>query len=159
MKKLVQNDECSIIYDEKGEEVFRCPRALDDKDLVRYINEYRAFVGLETDDTENLEAVEGMELIDYWRMYYRDGWYGRWMIEGKNRPTELECAGANQFIKWLTEKFDKGCDYWMKDYFADNFPLWGVEKERYLLRPIKIDTKYGNGDYPVRIYIYREKKA
>ena len=47
----------------------------------------------------------------------------------------------------------------MKDYLAQ-YPTWGSEN-RYLLKPlysdhykVMFDTTYGNGDYPVRIYVY-----
>ena len=47
----------------------------------------------------------------------------------------------------------------MKDYLAQ-YSTWG-SKNRYLLKPmysdhykVMFDTTYGNGDYPVRIYVY-----
>lgn len=167
MMKLVQNDECSIVYDEKGEETFRCPRELDDKDLVRYINEHRIFLGFEKDDVSELYEVDGMEVVDYWRMYFRSGeWCGRWMNLNRQEPLKkIEPVGVNNIIKWLTETFPNGCDWKMTDYFEKNFPTWGENEHVYLLKPIgskyykvTIHTEFGNGDYPVRIYVYREKE-
>ncbi len=168
MKKLVQNEACSIIYDENGEELFRCPRALDGQDLVRYLNECRDFVGFESDDdTEDLYDVEGMITVDYYRLYFRSGlWSGSWMnLYRKEKLEDIECHGVDSIVKWFAKTFTNGCDYYMKDYFAGRFPTWGVHKEVYLLRPIgskyykvSVDTKYGNGDYPVRIYVYRDKE-
>lgn len=92
MEKLIQTTESSIIYgDFKGEtnqELFRCPRELDAIDLVRYINENRALVApmgsdfpFVDDDTEDLRNISDSVLIGYYRLYYRDGWFGRWLLE------------------------------------------------------------------------------
>lgn len=167
MSTLIQTQKCSIIYgDFKGkkyQELFRCPRELDEQDLRRYINENREFVGFEDDNTEDLRQVEGKQMIGYWRMYFRGGWQGRWLLEGSKQPSRLDCAGINKMIDWICENFKYGCDYYMKDYFNENFKHWGGE-HRYLIRPkysdyykVMIDTTYGNGDYPVRIYVYRKK--
>ena len=163
MDRLVQTKESSIIYGSlKGEEqeLFRCPRACDGTDLKRYIDQYRPLLGFDNDDTEDLRKVSGKMMIGYWRMYFRDGWAGRWMLEGDDKPTEVDCFGVNRIIDWLVQEFPDGCDYCMKSYFATNFNKWGDE-ERYLITPshqdhykVMIDTKYGNGDYPVRIYVY-----
>lgn len=167
MDKLIQTDKFSIIYGEfKGEpnqELFRCPRELDDKDLGRYINEHGALVGFESDCTEDLRDVPGKELIGYYRMYYRNSrWYGRWMPEN-GKLDNLDIAGVQKIINWIADTFTGGCDYYMKDYFANSFQTWGGN-HRYLIRPIKsvyykvmIDTTYGNEDYPVRIYVYHKQ--
>ena len=166
MDKLIQTSKCSIIYGtfrgKENQELFRCPRELDDVDLARYINENRALIGFENDDTEDLRNVSGKELIGYWRMYYRGGWALRWFGESEVRPSDIDCAGADKIIEWLNTTFKDGCSFYMKDYFANNYTNWG-QAERYLIRPMKrdyykvmIDTKYGNHDYPVRIYVYRD---
>lgn len=175
MDKLIQTKECSIIYGIfKGgdiQELFRCPRQLDDVDLKGYINENRSLVcpfesvyPFVDDDTDNLRDVEGKVLIGYWRMYFRNGfWDGRWMLEGNEKPAEIDCAGLNLILDWIFSNFNKGCDYLMKSFFEDNFKNWGGNN-RYLIRPfmseyykIMVDTTYGNGDYPVRVYVYRDK--
>ena len=177
MEKLIQTSEASIIYgDFKGEpnqELFRCPRELDNVDLPRYINESRTLVcPMESDvpfendvETTDLRNIEGKTLIGYYRMYYRNGWGwdGRWMLEN-GKPSRLDCFGVQQIIDWICEKFDKGCDYYMKDWCAERYVQWGGE-HRYLIRPflseyykVMIDTTYGNGDYPVRIYVYKEEE-
>ncbi len=176
MDKLIQTDIASIIYGEfqgkSNQELFRCPRELDDKDLPRYINENRALVcpmgsdiPFVDDDTEDLRNIEGKELVGYWRMYFRNGWDGRWLFENGNKPTQLDCAGVNRILDWIFSNFKGGCDYHMKYFFEEHFKKWGGE-QRYLIRPFKsevykvmVDTTYGNGDYPVRIYVYKEKEA
>ena len=48
----------------------------------------------------------------------------------------------------------------MEEYLRQ-FPIWGYA-HRYVLKPkysdkykVLFDTTYGNGDYPVRIYVYK----
>ena len=166
---LIQTDSTSIIYgDFKGkpdQELFRCPRGLDDKDLRRFINDNRLFIRFEEDNVEDLHNVEGKEFVGYYRMYFRGGWYGRWFIEPRMNPTELECKGIDEIIGWFWEKYPKGCDYFMRSEFETVWEKWDGD-ERYLLKPfmsdyykVLVDTKYGNGDYPVRIYLYRNKEV
>lgn len=173
MDKLIQTNEVSIIYGyfkgKPDQELFRCPRELDSVELHRYISENRTLVcPMESDipfendvETTDLRNVEGKTLICYYRMYYSDGWAGRWMLENGG-PSRLDCFGVQQIIDWICNKFPNGCDYYMKDWCADRCVQWGVN-HRYLIRPflsdfykIMIDTTYGNGDYPVRIYVYRK---
>lgn len=173
MDKLIQTESSSIIYgDFRGEpnqELFRCPRQ-NDKDVARYINEYRSLVcpmgcdnPFENDDTKDLSKVDGYKLKDYWRMYFRGGWAGRWMAFENVGITQLDCAGVNLIIDWICENFPNGCDWKMKEYFSEHFKKYG---ERYLIRPFKsefykimVNTTYGNSDYPVRIYVYEKEKC
>jgi hypothetical protein len=171
MDTLIQTEKCSIIYGthdgKENQELFRCPRELDDKDLPRYINENRSLVGFVDDsDIDSLYDIEGKKVIGYFRMYYRDGWAGTWLpprselrfVNGE--PDKRDCLGVNNIINWIESMFPRGCDHKMKDYFEKNYNTWGVEN-RYLISPlysefykVAIDTTYGNGDYPVRIYLY-----
>lgn len=160
MDKLIQTGKCSIIYGnfqgKPNQELFRCPRELDIEEIPKYVNEKRCLLGFEADtDTEDLTAVEGYG--GYFRLYFRSRWYGRWM--GKDID-DHDCEGVEKIINWLNETFPRGCSWDMEDYLKQ-FPTWGVEN-RYLLKPlyskhykILFDTTYGNGDYPVRIYLYR----
>ena len=168
MEKLIQTSECSIIYGEfrgkKDQELFRCARSLDDKDLVSFVNKERVVLDLVDDETEDLRDVPGMHMIGFWRMYYRDGWQGRWMLEGEDKPSARDCYGVNKIIDFICDQFPKGCDYKMQSYFEKHHVSHAGGK-RFLLRPqlsdvykVMIDTTYGNGDYPVRIYVYREEK-
>lgn len=173
MNKLIQTEKYSIIYGtfkgEENQELFRCPRELDSIDLPRFVNEYRPLVcpmgsdiPFENDrKTTDLRNVKGKILIGYYRMYYRNGWAGRWMLEN-GKPDILDCTGTQRIIDWICEKFNKGCDYYMKDFCEDHFVNWGGDN-RYLIKPlysdyykVMIDTTYGNGDYLVRIYCYKE---
>lgn len=162
MKTLIQTKVCSIIYGEhKGEpnqELFRCPRELDDVDLKNYINSNRCMLTFEPDyETEDLKAAENY--LGYYRLYFRNGWYGRW-IETDGKISRLDCKGVDEIIDWFQEKFPQGCNYDMKQFFS-KFPKWRG-KNRYLVKPVMskhykvmIDTTYGNDDYPVRIYVYQ----
>ncbi len=168
MEKLIETKTSAIVYGENNEEQFRCPIELEDKDLRRYINQYRKLVQsfdeipFIDDDTEDLRNVEGKELIGYFRMYYRNGWAGRWMLEN-GEPTKLDCYGVQHIVDYICSEFSGGCDHHMKYFMESEFKPWGCE-QRYLLHPflsdyykVMIDTTYGNGDYPVRIYAYRDK--
>lgn len=162
MEKLIQTEKCSIIYGEfrgvPNQELFRCPRELDDIDLPNYVNQNRCLLGFEADtETEDLKAPENY--LGYYRLYFRNGWYGRWM-EGADAVDRVDCAGIDRIVRWLRENFPRGCGYVMKEYL-EQYPTWGAEN-RYLLKPVMndhykvmFDTTYGNGDYPVRIYVYR----
>ena len=164
MNTLIRTSKASIVYGdfrgEKNQELFRCPKETEHKDLKRYVNEYRDVLGFEDDDTEDLRKVDGYEMINYFRMYYRNGWCGRWMGEGETE--KIERIGVQRIIDWICENFKKGCNYKMMSYFSDNFKE--VNENRYVIRPIysdyykaMVDTTYGNGDYPVRIYAYRKE--
>ena len=176
MNQLIQTNECSIIYGkfrgEDNQELFRCPRTLDEIDLRNYINKERILVApmgtkipfVNDTITENLREIEGKKMIAYWRMYFRCGWAGRWLFESNDTLTAYECRGTQEIIDWIDENFKDGCSYYMKGFLDQHFENWGSEN-RYLIKPfmseyykVMIDTTYGNGDYPVRIYLYRDKE-
>ena len=171
MKELMQTEDFSIVYGnfrgKDNEELFRCPRSLDDKDLRRYINDHRCCLKFEadTDHTTDIHHVQGKKCIGYYRMYFRDGaWHGRWLLDDERdqeKLTRLVCYGVNEIIKYLAFHFPHGCDMKMKNFFSD-YPVWGSEN-RYLVQPlfsehykVMVDTTYSNGDYPVRIYVYEK---
>lgn len=176
MDQLIQTAESNIIFGrfrgEDNKELFRCPRQ-NMEDLRRYINEYRSLVApmgsdkmpFVDDYVEDLRNIEGKEMIAYWRMYFRNGWAGRWLFESKNGPDRLDCIGVDNIVDWFCKRFKNGCNWEMKGFFESKFALWGG-KERYLIKPfmsdyykVMVDTTYGNDDYPVRIYVYRDKKG
>lgn len=169
MSVLIQTSICSIVYGyhngKENQELFRCPRELDNIDLRRYVNEHRNLFGFEDDVfTADLRKVNNRELIGYYRMYFRDhSWYGRWMLEN-GEPDRRDCYGVQQIIDWIVKEFPNGCSYKMKEYFHEHHRQ--VSSNRYLVKPIysdfykvMIDTTYGNGDYPVRIYVYRKETS
>ena len=160
MNKLIQTSVCSIIYgDFRGkpnQELFRCPRELDNVDLRNYINANRCLLGWEVDIEEDLKVSENY--LGYYRLYFNGHWYGRWM-EDSDAIDRLACHGIDEIVKWLQLKFPSGCSFEMKEWLS-KYPIWGYEN-RYLLKPfmsdhykVMFDTTYGNGDYPIRIYLY-----
>jgi len=165
--ELIHKDGYYFIYgDYKGEYqiLFQSPIL---SDVEAYIERERLCVEFKVDEaTEDLYEVEGYNLVDYYRLYFRGGWYGRWMNLDPNplpehKATKEECEGVNNIINFLIKHFPYGCDFSMTS-FLRKYPNWGVDEQRWLLAPNKyykvmFDTKYGNGDYPVRIYVYREK--
>lgn len=165
MKELIQTSVCSIIYgDFRGkpnQELFRCPRELDNVDLRNYINTNRCLLGWEADtDTKNIKDAKSSEnYLGYYRLYFSGGWCGRWMEYNNNKINRIACHGVDEIIKWLQVKFPRGCSSEMKKWLY-KYPVWECEN-RYLLKPlmsdhykVMFDTTYGNGDYPVRIYLY-----
>ena len=176
-EKLVTTEKEVIIYGEfnsENDELFRCPKATAHEDLRNFINRNRMLIvpmrdgnysiPFVDDETKNLREVEGLNMVGYWRMYYDGGhWCGKWFFEGKEKPDWYDTGGVQRIINWIEAKFDKGCDYYMKDFCEENFTKVG--DQRYLIRPylsenykIMIDTTYGNHDYPVRIYTYHKDK-
>lgn len=164
MNKLIQTEICSIIYGtfrgKENQELFRCPKELDSIDLKNYVNNNRCLLGFEADEVADLKNQENY--LGYYRLYFRGGWFGSWM-EGHTKVDEIDCVGVDEIIQWLRTNFPKGCSWDMEDYLAQ-YPNWGGEK-RYLLKPlysdcykVMFDTTYGNGDYPVRIYVYKQNK-
>ena len=179
MDKLIQTEKCSIIYGKYKrnneiwpyQELFRCPRELDAKDLKRYVEENGCFLGFENDEaTTDLQNVNGYEMQDYWRMYYRDGWEGRWMstITGgrdENKVSLSSCKGVQEIVDWILDTYKHGCNCEMITDLKANYKSWGNDGKRFILKPIyndlirvMFDTTYGNGDYPVRIYVYKRKE-
>lgn len=164
MKDLIQTQKCSIIYGEfkgkENQELFRCPRELDSTDLKNYINRERCMLGFELEsDTSDLKASNNY--LGYYRLYFSGRWYGRWFDHEDQikKLDEIVCHGVDEIVDWLGERFPKGCNWEMEDYLK-KFPNCGCE-HRYLLKPlmsehykVMFDTTYGNGDYPVRIYVY-----
>lgn len=161
MNELFQTDKYSIVYGdfhgEPGQELFRCPRELDDVDLRKYVNENRCLLGFEPDTDGSLQK-ESDSYLGYYRMYFRDGtWHGRWMEESK-KLDEIACHGVDEIISWLKRMFPHGCD-WVMETYMQRYPNWGAN--RCLLKPVfsdhykvLFDTTYKNEDYPVRIYVY-----
>lgn len=176
MERLVTtNDSCIVFGEFKGvrdEELYRGPRN-DEDTLKKFINENAIVLPLEN-DTETTDLSEVPNYLAYYRMYWRNGWYGRWMIDtdpsgmliiGVKKP-EIPYETIAMVAKlqdWIENEFRGGCDYHMEDFMRKNFEPWGDDKI-FLLKPpyvdnvkIQINTTYGNSDYPVRIYVYEEK--
>ena len=125
MDKLIQTSICSIIYGtlrgEKNQELFRCPRELDHADLKKYLNEGNALVGFEDDDTEDLRNVNGKTFIGYYRMYYRNGWYGSWITDVPSDFLSASTAIVKKIVDHICEKFTYVCDFYMKDYRKEQY--------------------------------------
>lgn len=166
--KLIRTDVSSIVlgwHEGEYQELFRCPRKLDDVDLRMFVNDNRYLLGFESDATADLRNVQGKKLIGYYRMYFRGGWYGRWFSAEKNdddmQLTEKDKVGITHIIEYLVSEYPKGCDWLMQKNMKERYATWRGEENRYLLIPLMsehykvlVDTKYGNGDYPIRIYVY-----
>ena len=175
MDKLIQTSKCSIIYGTfKGvpnQELFRCPRELDDTDLKRYVEENGCLLGFENaEGVTDLRNVDGYEVLDYWRMYFRHGWDGRWMGtdfggRDESKVSLSVCKGVQAIIDWLIANYKHGCDWEMIADLKESYKSWEGDGKRFVLKPIHndlirvmFDTTYGNGDYPVRIYVYKRKE-
>lgn len=147
----------------KNEIIFQSPL---ESDLDRFLDENKLIVEFEDcgEEYDDLRGIDGKELLGYWRMYFRGGWCGTWFPESNNKLSNLEIKGLDNIIFYISKKWDRGCDYFMQDDVNTSFETWGSE-HRFLVKPrgvnnylVMIDTTYGNGDYPCRIYVYREKE-
>lgn len=117
---------------------------------------------------ENLHQIENKTYLGYWRMYFNHGWGGRWFTNDGQTAVEGRCAenlsdeqtkNLNALINKLCNLFPQGCNWqmvnWLDNYtsVADNVYLFDAEIDSdYFI--VKFDTTYGNGDYPVRIYVH-----
>ena len=161
-ESIINTETSSIVYgDFRGEpnqELFRCPRELED-DLRYFVNKEKIIAGFEADnETTGLRNVKNARYCGYFRLYFSGRWCGKWM-ELDEKTDKKTRYGVAKIVKWLENQFEKGCDWEMKEYLKQ-FPVWGC-KNRYLLKPlysdcykVMFDTTFGNGDYPVRIYVY-----
>ena len=128
-KVLIQTEEVSIVFGEfkgeKDQELFRCPRELEDTDLRRYVNENNCLLGFESDDKQETALNEIPGYLGYYRLYFRDGWYGRWMEEDDRIDQKL-CAGIDEIVRFLQSNFPYGCNDWdMAAWLRDEYPTWG----------------------------------
>lgn len=118
------------------------------------------------------EAMPGMEYLGYNRLYFRNGWFPRWFhADGNTCPvgnicenlSETEVEFLNSITEWLGEKWKNGCDWKMVGDLKNMDCCVG--ENLYLLKVedapcgclIHFNTTYGNADYPVRVYLYREE--
>ena len=73
-KVLIQTEEVSIVFGEfkgeKDQELFRCPRELEDTDLRRYVNENNCLLGYESDDKQET-ALQKVYTADFSLQGYR----------------------------------------------------------------------------------------
>lgn len=163
--QLIQTAVCSIVYGQFGgeyQELFRCPRELDDVDLRGYVNDNRCVLGFENDDTKN-SGIDGRKCIGYFRLYFTNGWYGRWFVNKGCHVSEKDICGVTNIINELDRNFPRGCGWAMREHMASTYE---GTNERYFIKPlmsdcyrIMVDTTYGNADYPVRIYVYQKEDA
>ena len=167
--KLEMEDGCFVLRADsrrfgKNEIIFQSP--LKD-DLDRFMRDNKIVMELVdySKKCSNLREREDKELLGYWRMYFRGGWDGRWFPESNQSLNEVEILGLDNLIYYVCDRWTKGCDYFMDDDLKSLFPTWGEDGHRFLLSPkddtnylVMIDTTFGNGDYPCRIYVYRDKE-
>ena len=124
---------------------------------------------------KEFKNMEGYDYLGYWRMYYNHSWGGRWFSEegtlqmDGRQVKELESEEIevlNNAIKYIVERWKEGCTFDMiedlKGYNA------ACTEYRHLLEMkmdgdtknlkfiVLFDVEFGNGDYPVRIYVYRK---
>lgn len=110
---------------------------------------------LETTDIKALDSYFG-----YLRVYFRNGsWHSAWM-EANRDINESITHDIEEIINWLNETFSNGCNWEMDEYFKENYPNF-MDDERYLIKPnfsnhykVMVNTRYGNSEYPIKIYVY-----
>lgn len=119
----------------------------------------------ELDKINCFNKRDGKICLGYYRLYYRNGWNIVWFPNENeiSKPEKAEIDIVNEIIEYIAEKAPIGMNVEFKDFlrktaepspngryyfFADNTDF------NYL---IEFNAKYGNNDYPVRIYLYRNK--
>ena len=162
MDKLIRTSLTNIVYGDfngvPNQELFRSPI---ENDLIEYLNRERKCVQLvDAEEKDDLYTLQGVKLVGYYRMYYRNSWSGRWILDNGNEPDRLECVGVQNIIDYICEKYPKGINYAAEYEIENEFKQ--VAEHRFLLKPygneyyrVLIDTTYHNDDYPIRIYVYR----
>ena len=128
---------------------------------------------------ENVEAIEswasaipGKKYLGYSRLHYRKGWHSRWFTADGSTPlfgevceglTVQEISTLNKVHQWLSDKYKNGCDdkmiadlNWMNCRVGENLYLLKTE-DIFCECLIHFNTEFRNNDYPVRIYLYRNR--
>ena len=110
----------------------------------------------------------GYSLMGYFRMYFRNGWSGKWFANSEAfnqsgvEPEESEVLRS--FCQWIEDTFVGGCDDKMIS-FLENQSRYAKSGSAYYNQldigensyaVIAYQTQFGNGDYPIRIYLYRK---
>lgn len=139
-----------ILVDDKGNELaFKTKES-----LVEYVNTHGLFLGFEEDHTDRTDT------IGYWRMYFHNEWHGRWI--GEVDLSQEEIDGVNNIVEYFVENYPFGCSWSMISHFKKSFDE--VADGRYQLMPVMsnryvvvIDTRYGNAEYPVKIFVRRSR--
>lgn len=96
----------------------------------------------------------------YYRMYFRNGWYGRWF----DLSEAIIKNDMEKIVTIICEKWKNGCDDAMITDLEQYHAEVSEDGKRHLLEAegddyiffILIDTTFGNHDYPIRIYTYKK---
>lgn len=110
----------------------------------------------------------GYEQMGYYRMYFRNLWYGKWFVQSEKfkevRTAESEVLKG--FCQWIEQTFTGGCDEKMTEYLESHTELTKNPNGRYsnileiddnAYADVVYNTEFGNEDYPIRIYLYRKE--
>lgn len=162
MKKLELKNDCYFVYDESGDIIFQSALR---KDLNNFLKNECMCLDFENaclNKDDDLHNMPGKTFKGYWRMYFRNGfWDGRWFDADNGNMTDFQIAALNNIIKYIRERWPKGCSYTMQGDIEQNFIDCKLGDYRYFVKPmgldnfiIMLDVEYGNEDYPVRIYVY-----
>lgn len=118
--------------------------------------------------TDNLDNVAGHSLMGYFRMFYNGGWFGKWFAIHEDFKQDgllnSESTTLKNFCEWVQNTFIGGCDDKMLDYLSNNEDIQNINSNYFIgLRiddtsyaVVKYTPRYGNEDYPIRIYLYRK---
>lgn len=120
----------------------------------------------EVSKLNNVREREGKVWVGYYRMYFTSSWAG-WWFDNEDFPdlhlTEEERNTVDEITDYVADKIPKGMNWEMIEFLkktevpANNgryYFFWNSKKSNFL---IELTTEFGNADYPVRIYVYRDK--
>lgn len=119
---------------------------------------------------QNIEELEKFDelknrpqkkYIGYYRMGYRHGYFGVW-IEKNEELTESENSNIVQTIEYIEKIFPKGMNWEGEEFVKETlkpspngrYYTFAANTNFNIL--VEISTEFGNGDYPFRIYFYRD---
>ena len=126
------------------------------------------------DDTSKEFADMYPNYLGYYRMYcnYGYGWGGRWFNECKDTTefggvtsmNEKELSELNTTISAVVKEWPDGFSMFSNPSLERYDAAVTEDGKRHLLYRegkllhmlILVDTTYGNGDYPIRIYCYKK---
>ena len=109
----------------------------------------------------NLQERKGKINLGYYRMYYRNGYDGVW-FENAGKMTQCEKEVLSQVIDTVKELAPEGMTPYFQEHLNDvataspNGRYYYFETSTNFNFLVEFAPEYGNDDYPVRIYVYRD---
>jgi len=120
----------------------------------------------ELNKIDNFKKRKGKICLGYYRMYYRNSWNGRWLLNEDvfEKPHKEEYETIYEIIEYIKTKAPNGMNFEFKEFLektaepAANGRYYFFAADTSFNYLIEFSTEYGNSDYPARIYLYRDSE-